>query len=45
MTFNRYSYANNNPYYYTDPDGETVIAVVPAIATACAGPQAAACED
>jgi RHS repeat-associated protein len=24
MTFNRYSYANNNPYKYVDPDGEFV---------------------
>ena len=22
LTFNRYAYANNNPYKYTDPDGE-----------------------
>src|SRR5690606_36805170 len=22
FTFNRYSYANNNPYRYTDPNGE-----------------------
>ena len=25
--FNRYAYANNNPYKYTDPDGENAIAV------------------
>lgn len=25
MTFNRYAYANNNPYKYTDPDGRTAI--------------------
>jgi uncharacterized protein RhaS with RHS repeats len=24
-TFNRYAYANNNPYKYVDPDGEAVI--------------------
>jgi len=27
MMFNRYAYANNNPYRYTDPDGRTSIAV------------------
>lgn len=35
--FNRYAYANNNPYKYTDPDGEFVflaIAVVGAAITA-----------
>ncbi|WP_348731307.1 RHS repeat-associated core domain-containing protein [Rheinheimera texasensis] len=25
MMFNRYAYANNNPYKYTDPDGRTAI--------------------
>lgn len=26
-SFNRYAYANNNPYKYTDPDGENAVAV------------------
>jgi uncharacterized protein RhaS with RHS repeats len=26
-TFNRYAYANNNPYKYTDPDGKAALAV------------------
>ncbi len=25
-TFNRYAYANNNPYKYTDPDGQAAVA-------------------
>jgi hypothetical protein len=29
--FNRYTYANNNPYKYTDPDGEFAFAVIPII--------------
>lgn len=29
MTFNRYAYANNNPYKYTDPNGEIAIALLP----------------
>ena len=27
--FNRYAYANNNPYGYTDPDGQTAIPLPP----------------
>jgi uncharacterized protein RhaS with RHS repeats len=27
MGFNRYAYANNNPYKYTDPDGEFIQAI------------------
>lgn len=27
-TFNRYAYANNNPYRYTDPDGNSPISVL-----------------
>lgn len=28
--FNRYAYANNNPYKYTDPDGEfAIVAAIP----------------
>jgi uncharacterized protein RhaS with RHS repeats len=29
-SFNRYAYANNNPYKYTDPDGEAAVLAVPA---------------
>jgi RHS repeat-associated protein len=29
-SFNRYTYANNNPYKYSDPDGETPVHVVAA---------------
>jgi RHS repeat-associated protein len=29
FTFNRYSYANNNPYRYTDPNGELVVLAIP----------------
>jgi RHS repeat-associated protein len=28
MSFNRYMYVNNNPYRYTDPDGEFLFALV-----------------
>lgn len=31
MGFNRYAYANNNPYKYTDPDGEFVNFIVGAV--------------
>lgn len=31
MMFNRYAYANNNPYKYIDPNGEIAILAVPAI--------------
>jgi RHS repeat-associated protein len=27
-SFNRYAYANNNPYGYVDPDGESAVALV-----------------
>lgn len=36
-TFNRYAYANNNPYKYTDPDGKAVVAGA-AIGCAVTGP-------
>jgi RHS repeat-associated protein len=34
MSFNRYLYVNNNPYKYTDPDGEFLNAIVGALASA-----------
>jgi hypothetical protein len=37
MSFNRYMYVNNNPYKYTDPDGEWLQAVYGAIAGAVGG--------
>jgi len=30
LNFNRYNYANNNPYAYVDPDGRTFVLAVPA---------------
>lgn len=37
-SFNRYWYANNNPYKYTDSDGRVPVAIVGcAASTACAG--------
>ncbi|WP_428240571.1 RHS repeat-associated core domain-containing protein [Gynuella sp.] len=30
LSFNRYAYANNNPYKYTDPDGQFAILAIPA---------------
>jgi len=30
MSFNRYAYANNNPYLYNDPNGQFPLLVVPA---------------
>jgi hypothetical protein len=35
--FNRYAYANNNPYKYTDPNGENPVCLTPWTALACAG--------
>ncbi|WP_404409146.1 hypothetical protein LG272_01395 [Pseudidiomarina marina] len=32
--FNRYAYANNNPYKYTDPDGEFVFLAIAAVGAA-----------
>ncbi len=41
MMFNRYAYANNNPYKYTDPDGKAaVLACIPAAAACGAAVQA-----
>jgi hypothetical protein len=37
MSFNRYMYVNNNPYKYTNPDGEWLQAVYGAIAGAVGG--------
>ncbi|MFT4046983.1 MAG: RHS repeat-associated core domain-containing protein [Solimonas sp.] len=33
FTFNRYSYANNNPYKFTDPDGRSGIAALGGVIT------------
>ena len=36
MMFNRYAYANNNPYKYTDPDGRAAMAcAIPPVTGAC----------
>ncbi|MCW8879396.1 MAG: RHS domain-containing protein [Kangiellaceae bacterium] len=50
VSFNRYAYANNNPYKYTDPNGEFAWLAYPivkwgaaAIATACTASEA--CRD
>ena len=37
MGFNRYAYANNNPYKYTDPDGEFLQLIGMAIGMYSAG--------
>ena len=34
--FNRYAYANNNPYKYVDPDGNTAVHAAIAVGRACA---------
>ncbi|WP_301773842.1 RHS repeat-associated core domain-containing protein [Pseudidiomarina terrestris] len=39
--FNRYAYANNNPYKYTDPNGENPVCFTPWTALACIGVAAA----
>jgi len=31
MSFNRYMYANNNPYKYTDPDGKFILNIIGAV--------------
>ena len=38
-SFNRYAYANNNPYKYVDPDGKNPLlaCVIPAVTPVCAG--------
>lgn len=45
--FNRYSYANNSPLNFSDPNGEAgvvgTIAFAPEVIAACTGPQALAC--
>jgi uncharacterized protein RhaS with RHS repeats len=35
--FNRYAYANNNPYKYTDPDGEFIQAIAIGVAVGAIG--------
>ena len=40
-SFNRYAYANNNPYKYKDPDGKNPICFTPWTALACVGVAAA----
>ncbi len=37
MLFNRYAYGNNNPYKYTDPDGEFAVPAVIAFAAVVGG--------
>ena len=32
-SFNRYTYANNNPYKYVDPDGRVPVVVIPLVAS------------
>ncbi|RUO60189.1 hypothetical protein CWI71_07205 [Pseudidiomarina insulisalsae] len=39
--FNRYAYANNNPYKYTDPDGRNPVCFTPWTAVACVSVAAA----
>lgn len=36
MSFNRYLYANNNPYKYTDPDGKFIFTLIAVISVAYA---------
>ena len=36
MGFNRYAYANNNPYKYRDPDGRAAVCLIPGPMQACA---------
>jgi len=40
--FNRYAYANNNPYKYTDPNGESPLAIFGAVVGAIGGGVSAA---
>ncbi len=45
MSFNRYLYVNNNPYKYTDPNGEFLLQAVGAIGGAILGVAAQAVAD